>query len=138
MKKMVSMTVLAMVISQFPLLSYGEENVPQTPTAVSRNIIQETDIPGSDEELRLMLVEFPPGYISPAHTHPVVGLNYIIEGTAESQYEGEDILTLNAGDSYQDPANKKHLIFRNPSKTHALRFLVAYKIKKDGAFMHPL
>jgi quercetin dioxygenase-like cupin family protein len=85
-----------------------------------------------------MLVEYPPGYASPAHIHPVVGLNYILEGIAESQYIGEDLKTLNAGDSYQDPANKKHLVFRNPSKTDELRFLVAYRIKKDGAFMHPL
>jgi quercetin dioxygenase-like cupin family protein len=110
----------------------------QSPLIVSRKIIERTDIKGSNEELCLMLVEFAPGYSSPPHIHPVVGLNYIIEGVAESQYEGESLKTFKAGDSYQDQANKKHLVFRNPSKTNVLKFLVAFKIKKNQPFMRPL
>jgi quercetin dioxygenase-like cupin family protein len=133
--KLLIMILTLSQIAQFA--SAAERSQSKTPD-VSRKIIEKTDIEGSDEELRLMLVEFPPGYASPAHIHPVVGLNYIIEGTAESQYEGEALKALKAGDSYQDPANNKHVVFRNASKTHVLRFIVAYKIKKELPFMQPL
>ncbi|MDD5275329.1 MAG: cupin domain-containing protein [Methylovulum sp.] len=109
-----------------------------TLTKVSRKIIERTDIAGGSEELRLMLIDFPPEFSSVPHTHPVVGLCYIIEGVAESQYEGEDLKTLHAGDSYQDSATKKHLLFRNASKTYALKFTCAAKIKKGQEFMQPL
>lgn len=85
-----------------------------------------------------MLIDFPPEFSNVPHTHPVVGLCYIIEGVAESQYEGEDLKTLHAGDSYQDSATKKHLLFRNSSETDALKFTCAAKIKKGQEFMQPL
>jgi quercetin dioxygenase-like cupin family protein len=107
-------------------------------TNVSRKVIERTDVAGSNEELRLMLVEFPPKFSNVAHTHPVVGLCYIIEGIAESQYEGEELKTLHAGDSYQDSATKKHLLFRNASETDPLKFTCSAKIGKDQEFMQPL
>jgi quercetin dioxygenase-like cupin family protein len=107
-------------------------------TKVSRKIIERTDIAGGDEELRLMLIDFPPEFSNVPHTHPVVGLCYIIAGVAESQYEDEDLKTLHAGDSYQDSATKKHLLFRNASKTNALKFTCAAKIKNSQEFMQPL
>jgi quercetin dioxygenase-like cupin family protein len=111
---------------------------PSATSEITRKVIERTAIAGTDEELRLMLMEFPPGASSPAHRHPVVGLCYVIEGTAESQYEGEDIKTLHAGESYQDSATKKHLVFRNPSTTSPLRFTCAARIGKDQQFLQPL
>lgn len=107
-------------------------------TNVSRKVIERTGIAGGNEELRLMLVEFPPKFSNVAHTHPVAGLCYVIEGTAESQYEGEALKILHAGDSYQDSATKKHLLFRNASETDSLKFTCSAKIKKDQEFMQPL
>ena len=45
---------------------------------------------------------------------------------------------FHAGDSYQDYANKKHLIFRNASDSELLKFTCTAKIKKDQQFMLPL
>lgn len=125
-------------ISQTSHLSYGAETATGKITEVSRKVIERTDIKGTDEELRLMLVEFPPAFSNVAHTHPAVGLCYVIEGMAESQYEGEAIKILHAGDSYQDLANSKHLLFRNVSKTDGLRFICGMKMKKDQPYMQPL
>jgi quercetin dioxygenase-like cupin family protein len=135
MKKIILIAICFVAASR---ISHGAEQSQSKITEVSRTIIERTDIEGSNEELRLMLVEFPPGYASPAHMHPVAGLNYIVAGSAESQYEGEALKKLKTGDSYQDPANKKHLVFRNASKTTALKFIVAYKIAKELPFMQPL
>jgi len=105
---------------------------------ISRKVIERVDIAGSDDELRLMLIEYPPNVSSVPHIHPVGGLCYVVEGVAESQYEGEDLKIFRAGDSYQDIAEKKHLLFKNASKTNPLKFTCTAKIKKDQQFMLPI
>ncbi len=109
-------------------------SIAKATAEIERKLIESTKIEGTDEELNLMLVTFPPGAKSPPHMHPVVGLNYILEGTAESQYEGDVLKTCVAGQSYQDPANQKHLIFRNKSQKKLLKFLITFKIKKGEPF----
>jgi quercetin dioxygenase-like cupin family protein len=105
---------------------------------ILRKVLERSDIPGTGDELQMILIEYPPGAAAPPHLHPVVGLNYILEGAAESQYEGEPVKTFHAGDSYQDPANRKHLIFRNASKTEVLRFIVTCRIPKGQSFTREL
>jgi len=138
MKILKYMSIVVLALSQFYHVVHSEEASQRKITEVSRKVIERSDIPDSDEEIRLMLVEFPPAFSNVAHTHPVVGLCYVIEGTAESQYESEDVKTFHVGDSYQDSATKKHLMFRNASKTDGLKFTCAAKIKKDQPFMLPL
>jgi quercetin dioxygenase-like cupin family protein len=138
MKKLKCMAFGIVVLSQISHLAYSAETSPSKITEVSRKIIQRLDVSGTDEELRLMLVDFPAEYSSVAHIHPVGGLCYVVQGAAESQYDGEEVKVFHAGDSYQDQANKKHLIFRNPSKTDVLKFTCTAKIKKDLPFMTPL
>jgi quercetin dioxygenase-like cupin family protein len=111
---------------------------PGARAEITRKIIERTPIVGTDEELRLMLIEYPPGAAAAPHRHPVIGLCYVIQGMAESQYEGEGIRTLRAGDSYQDSATQQHLVFRNALATEPLLFTCAAKIGKDQEFAQPL
>lgn len=104
---------------------------------VSRKVIERVDIPGSGEELRLMLVEYPPGYSIKPHRHSVAGLCYVIEGAAETQYEGERRRLVKAGESFQDEAEKIHLVFKNASMSAPLRFLCSFKIAKNGDYVLP-
>jgi quercetin dioxygenase-like cupin family protein len=104
---------------------------------LSRKLIEQADIPGSDEELRLFTVEIAPGYSVPAHRHPVAGLCYMIEGAAETQYEGEAAKVVRAGESFQDEAGTTHSVFRNVSPTDRLKFLCATKIKKGQEYLLP-
>ena len=110
----------------------------QSKSAITRKVVERHEIPGTTDELEMIVIEYQPGASAPPHLHPVVGLNYILEGTAESQYEGEPLKIFHAGDSYQDYANKKHLIFRNASKTEPLRFLVTCDIPKGHSFVTPI
>lgn len=127
--------ILGGCVNNSPTLNDAKIN---SSNEISRKIIERIDIAGSDEELRLMLVEFPPNLSSVPHIHPVGGLCFVVDGAAESQYEGEDLKTFKAGDSYQDIATKKHLLFRNVSKTNPLKFTCTAKIKKDQQFMLPI
>ncbi|HTV23727.1 MAG TPA: cupin domain-containing protein [Polyangiaceae bacterium] len=119
-------------------LSEAAAAEPAVTAQVARKVLERAPITGSDDELRLMLIEYPPGVAGPPHRHPVTGLCYVIEGTAESQYEGELLKTFRAGDSYRDPAGKPHRIFRNASATQPLRFTCSAKIGKNQEFVEAL
>jgi quercetin dioxygenase-like cupin family protein len=87
------------------------------------------------EEFRLVMITYPPGVGLPAHHHPSVAHNYVLEGVAESQYEGEELKRFVAGESYQDKANVSHTIFRNADRSSPLKYLIAYTIKKGQSFL---
>jgi len=135
--KLTLLAVTALAAVTYVTLADSPAKSQRALTEVSRKVIESSEVAGTDEELRLMLVEFPPGYSSAPHSHPVVGLCYVIEGTAESQYEGEAIMTIASGGSYQDKPNQVHALFRNVSASDPLRFLCAAKIKKGLPFLQP-
>jgi quercetin dioxygenase-like cupin family protein len=87
------------------------------------------------EEFKLVLITYPPGVGLPLHHHPSAAHNYVIEGIAESQYEGENLQRFKAGESYQDKPLAKHLIFRNADKNAPLKYLISYTVKKGQPFL---
>jgi quercetin dioxygenase-like cupin family protein len=87
------------------------------------------------EDFRLVLTTYPPGVGLPVHHHPSAAHNYILEGIAESQYAGEELMHFTAGQSYQDKASVKHLVFRNPDRTAPLKYLIAYTIKAGQSYL---
>ncbi|XRD86388.1 cupin domain-containing protein [Dyella acidisoli] len=108
----------------------GASNAPP----ITRTVLERRPIPGSDQSMELILVTFQPGVSAPLHHHPVAGLNYIIEGTAESAY-GHDVPKLyRAGDTLQDLPNVPHTVFRNPDKSKVLRFLIFTNLHADQAY----
>jgi quercetin dioxygenase-like cupin family protein len=82
-------------------------------------------------ENRLVLLTFPPDTQGVLHTHPEIGLGYIISGEHYSQWEGGEMEHYKAGDQMVDRANEKHVHTSNPSKTEELVFLLSYIIKVD-------
>lgn len=80
---------------------------------------------------------FPAGINVPLHHHPATALNYVLSGMAESQYEGEKMLLLKPGDSFQDHANRNHVHFRNPDPHRPVQILITHVLKKDQAFFIP-
>lgn len=85
----------------------------------------------------LILDTFPPGITVPVHHHPVVGLNYVLSGIAESQYEGERMVTLRAGDSFQDHAMIPHIHFRNPDRAAPVVILISHVLQRGQSFFIP-
>jgi quercetin dioxygenase-like cupin family protein len=105
-----------------------------TPDGISRTTLESYDN-GAGEEFRLVLAVYPPGVGLPLHHHPGVGHNYILEGVAESQYEGEALQRFTAGQSYQDKALSPHLVFRNGDRAAQLKYLIAYIVKQGQPFL---
>lgn len=98
-------------------------------TGIKRTLLQTSpiaDVPGW--ETRLFFVEYPPGADASGHSHPVVGLGYVLEGSVVSAFDDASPETFTAGQSFMDAASF-HRISRNGSDTEPLRFLIAYAVK---------
>jgi quercetin dioxygenase-like cupin family protein len=98
--------------------------------SVNRKVIATTPIPIlPGYENRLIRLEFPPGVEGAIHSHPVVGLGYILQGEHYSQWEGGEKEYYKAGDMFIDRALEKHVHTSNPSKTEPLVIIISYIIK---------
>lgn len=126
-----SMAIFFASASLLPNVASSEEPTRK----LVRTLLEAVEIPGSGEELRLFQVEIAPGYSVPPHYHPVAGVCYVIDGTAETQYEGEDAKVVRQGDSFHDLANKTHSVFRNKSATDVLKFVCATRIEKGQNYL---
>jgi quercetin dioxygenase-like cupin family protein len=102
-------------------------------TGVTRTELERSDVPGTDLETRLYLIEYPPGAAAPVHHHPVDGIGYILEGTALSAFGADTPGTIVAGQSFHDKAVIPHTVFANADAHKPLRFLVAYTVRKGAA-----
>jgi len=114
-------------------------DVSSTAGTASRVELMRRAIPGAgDQEAVMFLMTLPPGAAAPVHTHPGIGIGYVLEGIYESQYEGEELARFTAGDAIYDLAHTPHLIARNGSSTLALRFVMTFVVAKGGPTILPL
>jgi quercetin dioxygenase-like cupin family protein len=101
---------------------------------ITRTVLEQRGIPGTDEQMEIILVVFQPGVAAPLHHHPVAGLNYILEGTAESAYGNATPKLYHAGDTLQDLPGLPHTVFRNADQHKVLRFLIFANIHAHQSY----
>ncbi len=115
------------------------QTAPSGRTVISADGIIRTTLESytneAGEDFRLVLTTYPPGVGLPSHHHPSVGHNYVLEGVAESRYEGEELKRFTVGQSYQDRALVTHAIFRNADRSSPLKYLIAYAVKNGQSFL---
>jgi quercetin dioxygenase-like cupin family protein len=102
-------------------------------TEVTRELLQTSplaDLP--DWEVRLFLITYPPGADASNHSHPVVGIGFVLEGAIVSAFDDDPEETFLAGQSFIDRASH-HRVSRNGSKTKPLKFLIAYTVRTGEA-----
>jgi quercetin dioxygenase-like cupin family protein len=96
---------------------------------VTRELLQSspaTGIPGW--EVRLFLITYPPGADASNHSHPVVGVGFVLAGSMVSAFDNDREETFIAGQSFTDRAGY-HRVSRNGSNEEPLRFLIAYTVR---------
>ena len=86
-----------------------------------------TELPGW--EVRLFLITYPPGADASRHSHPVVGVGFVLEGMMVSAFDNDPEETFVAGQSFMDRASF-HRVSRNGSTTEPLKFLIAYTVRE--------
>lgn len=68
---------------------------------------------------------------APLHVHPAAGVGFVLDGSFESAFGSEAISRVTAGHGFVDQTGVTHRVFRNPSATEPLRFVIAYTLP-DG------
>ena len=95
-----------------------------------------TDIQG--KEVKVLAVEYPPGGQDPVHRHNAHGFIYVLEGTIVMAVNGDQPVTLTAGQTFYEGPNDIHTIGRNASKTKPARLLVFLLKDKDAPILIPV
>ena len=95
---------------------------------ITRKLLQCSPVEGMPGwETRLFHIHYPPGAES-QHSHPVVGIGYVLQGTMVTAFDDDPEEIVHAGESFQDKASF-HRVSRNASATEPMTFLIAYTVK---------
>ena len=94
------------------------------------------DYPGKDVDV--FTVVYPPGSSDPIHRHNAHGFIYVLEGSIVMAVNGEQPVTLTAGQTFYEGPNDVHTIGRNASKTTPAKFLVVLLKDKDAPVLVPV
>ena len=93
-------------------------------------------VPG--REISMIMVEYPPGGSSPAHTHNAQAMVYVLEGSIVMQLKDQAPVTLTAGQSFYEGRDDVHLVSRNASSSAPARFVVFLAKDKGAPILKPL
>jgi quercetin dioxygenase-like cupin family protein len=75
-------------------------------------------------KVEVITVEYAPGASSPKHRHDVAVFAYVLEGSVQSQLEGEELKTFKQGEMWWEPPGTAHVVSRNASKKERAKLLV--------------
>jgi quercetin dioxygenase-like cupin family protein len=71
-------------------------------------LLRRTDLPGGAHEVVQFLVEAAPNVVVGRHTHPGIESVVVLEGSGEQMIEGQPLLPISPGASWQVPAGVPH------------------------------
>jgi quercetin dioxygenase-like cupin family protein len=99
---------IAIVNLPAPAAEPGEPAATQAPPQIKRTVLRRTDVPDSNYEVVIVLVEAPAGASAGKHTHPGTVSGYVIEGNYTLLIEGRPPQALKAGESLEVPSGAVH------------------------------
>ena len=89
------------------------------------------------KEAVVLTVDYPPGGSSPPHRHDANVFVYVLQGTLLMQVEGQQQVTLKAGQTFYEGPRDVHVVSANASKTEPAKFLVFIVKDKDAPVGRP-
>ena len=96
---------------------------------IKRSNLQRHDLSAPGREVIQVLVEFAPGVEFPRHSHPGEEIVYVVEGILEYRLDGEQPVTLKAGEVLFIPAGGVHAV-KNIGSGNAAE-LATYIVEKE-------
>ena len=110
-----------------PAVTQGANNIKRTP-------VQKFDVPGTNMETVIALVEIVPSVSVGRHTHPGIESAYVLEGTVVIKIDGQPDKALKAGDSWQVPVGAIHDGITGPQ---GAKVIVTYVVEKGKPLATP-
>jgi len=111
--------------------SFAADNAGYVPT---RTVLQQTDVPGSNYTVTMVVTEIAPNMFAARHTHPGVEIAYVLEGEADFDIEGKGVQHVKAGQSFRLETGIKHSVKNGAATT---KILAVYTIPKGAAMATP-
>ena len=111
-------------IATFGAMNLAGTAEAQAPPRTTEVLVQPlSELQG--REVRITLLDRPPGDASPPHHHPGhYTFGYVIEGTYQLGINGGPTRVLKAGDAFYEPPDAIHSVSRNASTDKNLKIVV--------------
>ena len=90
------------------------------------------------KEVSVLVVDYPPGASSPAHTHDAQAVVYVLEGSIVMQARGQAAVTLTPGQTWYEGPDDVHVVSRNASSSAPAKYLVFMVKDKGSPILTPL
>jgi Uncharacterized conserved protein, contains double-stranded beta-helix domain len=87
-------------------------------------------IDGKESQVVMLELTYSPGAGTPKHRHPAPVFVHLVEGTIESQIEGQPPKTYTQGGTFFEPAGAVHVVSRNASRDKPAKFLAVFLAEK--------
>lgn len=100
----------------------GHDATPSVVTPVMTQALP--DYPG--KEAMILIVDYPPGGVSPLHHHDAYAFVYVLEGSVVMAVKGGKEVTLTPGHSWSEKPGDVHTVSRNASKDKPAKFVVFF------------
>jgi quercetin dioxygenase-like cupin family protein len=89
------------------------------------------NVPG--KSIKGVLVEYGPGGLSSAHTHPKSAFIYatVLEGAIRSSVNDGPVVTYHTGESFSEMPGDRHAVSENASNTAPAKLLAVFVVDTD-------
>jgi quercetin dioxygenase-like cupin family protein len=74
------------------------------------------ELDGKNLKVTLVVVNYGPGEVDAAHTHPCAVIGHVARGAIRSQVQGDSEHVYQEGESFYEPPNGVHLVSGSASK----------------------
>jgi quercetin dioxygenase-like cupin family protein len=121
--------LIGMVLSGLASMPALAQDAPSASSKVTLVFDQALpNVPG--KSMRGVLVEYPPGGTSAAHTHPHSAFIYatVLEGAVRSQVNDGPVTVYTAGQSFAELPGDHHGVSQNASTTEPARLLAVFVV----------
>jgi quercetin dioxygenase-like cupin family protein len=86
------------------------------------------------QRVQALRVDYAPGESTDwRHVHPAGAFVYVLEGSVRMGLEGEDVQTLEPGDSWHETPGTVHSVSENASETDPASLLVVFVVPEGQA-----
>ena len=102
---------------------------------VKRNILQRTDVPGTNLELIYANLEIAPNFRAGRHSHPGVVMTQIVDGEFWIQFDGQPEQILRNGESLTLPDRAVH---NEGATDKGAKLVVVYVVEKGKPLVSPV
>ncbi|HEU4624221.1 MAG TPA: cupin domain-containing protein [Steroidobacteraceae bacterium] len=140
MKPMKTMTgVLALSLVLLGAIDSRAEDAPKDAKEAAVKPLLSQDLPDvAGKEVEMLTVEYPPGGSSKPHRHNADVFVYVLSGSVVMQVDGQEAVTLGAGQTFHERPTDVHRVSANASKTTPAKFVVFIVKDKGKATTQPV